>query len=142
MNKRFGIEKRKGVGCFIEYNNKFLILLRPKTNEWGLVGGKIETNESPTYALLREIVEEIGVDASKEHLEFCGNFNLQYPDGDWDFYTYRLQLEHPISPQLKTSECTDYQWVTPEECFSMPNLMQGLYVLLKEVGYIKDGHLS
>ncbi|MFA6272276.1 MAG: NUDIX hydrolase [Patescibacteria group bacterium] len=140
------MEKQKAAGCFIEYSNKFLILYRPKTqhqnNEWGLVGGKIDSGESSKQALIRKIREEIGFDASNENLEFLGNFMLQYPDGDWDFFTYRIKLKQPITLQLDPIGCLDYKWVTPEECFSMTNLMQGLYVLLKEIGYIKDGHLS
>lgn len=140
------MEKQRAVGCFIEYSNKFLILYRPQTqhqsNEWGLVGGKIDSGESPVQALTREIMEEIGFDASNENPEFLGNFILKYPYGDWDFFAYRIKLKQPITLQLDTTECLDYKWVTPEECFSMTNLMQGLYVLLKEIGYIKGGHLS
>ena len=139
------MEKLKAAGCFIEYKKKFLILYRPPTkfrnNEWGLVGGKIDTGESPKQALIREITEEIGFDASTESLEFLGNFILQYPENDWEFFAYRIKLKQPISLRLDSLECLDYKWVTPEECFSMPNLMQGLYVLLKKIGYIKDSHL-
>ena len=140
------METNKGVGCFIEYNNKFLILYRPQTqhqkNEWGLVGGKIDSGESPQQAIIREMAEEIGFAASEKDLEFLGNYNLHYPNSDWDFYTYKIQSKQPITLQLNTAECLDHKWVTPEECFSMPNLMDGLYVLLKEIGYIKDGRLS
>lgn len=138
------MEKLKAVGCFIEHNNKFLILLRPQTktrnSEWGLVGGKIVPGETFKQALVREIAEEIGFDATERDLEFIGNFILQYPDNDWDFSVYRMKLKQPVSLKLDASECLDYKWVTPQECFSMPNLMQGLYILLKETGYIKNGH--
>jgi len=139
------MEKLKAVGCFIEHNNKFLILLRPQTKtrnrEWGLVGGKINQDESPEQALIREIAEEIGFDAREKGLEFIGNFILQYPDNTWDFSVYRLKLKQPISLKLNESESLDYKWVTPQECFSMPNLMRGLYVILEEVEHAKDGHL-
>jgi len=140
------MEKLKAVGCFIEYDNKFLILLRPPTktrnSEWGLVGGKIDQGESPKQAMVREIAEEISFEALENDLEFTGNFILKYPDNDWDFSVYKLKLKQPISLKLSVSECLDYKWVTPQECFSMPNLIQGLYVLLKELGYINGIHLS
>ncbi len=136
----------EAVGCFIEYDGKILILYRPQTqnrnNEWGLVGGKIDANESHEQALIRETAEEIGFNISTQDLKFLGKFNLQYPESNWDFYAYKVLLKQPITIQLETAESLEYKWVTPEECFSMPNLMQGLYVLLKEVGYIKNEHLS
>ena len=137
------MEKQRAAGCFIEYGNKFLILYRPQTqhqnNEWGLVGGKVNSDESVKQVLIRKIGEEIGFDASNENIKFLGNFILQYPNGDWDFFAYRIKLKRPITLKLDTIGSLDYKWVTPEECFSMPNLMQGLYVLLKEIGYIKYG---
>ena len=135
------MKKQKAVGCFIECNNKFLILYRPKTkyqnNEWGLVGGKINPGESPEQALIREISEEIDFDASNKKIEFLGNFILHYPNKDWNFFSYRIKIKQPIIPKLDKTECIDYKWVTPEKCFSMPNLMPGIYVLLKKVGYIE-----
>ena len=140
------MEKLKAVDCFIEYDNKFLILLRPQTrarnSEWGLVGGKIDQGESPEQAVIREIAEEISFEVPEKDLEFIGNFILKYPDNDWDFSVYRIKLKQLISLKLDDQECLDFKWVTPQECFSIPNLMQGLYFLLKEVGYINDGHLS
>jgi len=47
------------VGCFLEYNDKFVIVLRhahkPDGNTWGLPSGKIEQDENDTEAVLREI---------------------------------------------------------------------------------------
>lgn len=128
-------------GCFIEWENKILILHRPPTkdrgSEWGLVAGKIDSGESREQALLREIKEETGFDASHEKLEFLGTYVLSYPDADWEFHTYRIKLEKSFTPRLDPTESTEYRWVTSEECFAMPDLMSGLYVLLQECGYIK-----
>lgn len=131
---------QKTDGCFIECENKILILHRPSTNdrgsEWGLVGGKIDFGESPEHALFREIEEEIGFDASREKSEFLGVYVLLYPGADWEMHTYRIKLEKPIITRLDPSESTEYRWVTPAECFAMPDLMSGLYVLLKGCGYV------
>lgn len=54
----------KIVGCFLEYNGKFLILLRqshkPNGNTWGLPAGKVEENENERDAVVREVYEETG----------------------------------------------------------------------------------
>ena len=47
-------------------NNKFLLVKRSFSEKnysgfWGLPGGSIEKNETPTDALIREIKEELGI---------------------------------------------------------------------------------
>ena len=91
-------ENRKAVGCFIEFNNKILILHRVENvyqgGKWGLVGGKIEANETTEQAIIREIKEETGFDASSENLELLGKYITSYPDQDWDFFVYRIKLNN------------------------------------------------
>ena len=53
--------------CYIEENNKYLMLHRVKKDQdqsrgkWLGVGGKFEENESPDECLLREVREETGL---------------------------------------------------------------------------------
>jgi mutator protein MutT len=44
-------------------NNK-LVLLKNERNEWELPGGKIKPGEAPEQCVLREIKEELNIDAS------------------------------------------------------------------------------
>lgn len=52
------------VGCFLEYEGKFVLLHRhahkPNGGTWGLPAGKVEPGESDTAAVLRELWEETG----------------------------------------------------------------------------------
>ncbi len=52
-----------------EFNNdsvKCLLIRHYNTNKWSLPGGKIESNETYTDTLKREIIEELGIDCSYE----------------------------------------------------------------------------
>lgn len=64
----------------LQKNNELLFLLRKNTpffsNRYGLIGGKVEDDESITDALIREIYEEIGITITKEdtHFTHCLSF--------------------------------------------------------------------
>ena len=70
--------KFKVVGCFVEYNNKFLLLQRhgskPEGNHWGLPGGKIDKRESKLQAIVREIKEELDVDFLPSEIMYEDDF--------------------------------------------------------------------
>jgi 8-oxo-dGTP diphosphatase len=66
------IRKKRGVWIpvvtgLLRKNGKILLGLRPKgeslAGAWEFPGGKIDQGESPEFALKRELMEEIGVDA-------------------------------------------------------------------------------
>jgi 8-oxo-dGTP diphosphatase len=58
----------------LEHNSQLLLLLRQNakffSGYYGLMGGKIEENESPYAALIREAYEEIGISIAAENLHF------------------------------------------------------------------------
>jgi len=61
--KRKSKIKAAGALFFSQSTKKYLFLLRDDdthTNTWGLVGGRVELNETVIEALMREITEEIG----------------------------------------------------------------------------------
>ena len=51
--------------CFIRKSDKILLLNRnkkPNMGMWNGVGGKIEDNETPYEGIIRETLEETGID--------------------------------------------------------------------------------
>jgi len=58
----------------LEKNAKLLFLLRQNTKYfsgyYGLMGGKIEDDESPSAALIREAYEELDIRITQENIEF------------------------------------------------------------------------
>ena len=49
------------VGGYIFNNNKVLLILHNKLNLWLPLGGHIDANETPDFALQREVKEEVKV---------------------------------------------------------------------------------
>lgn len=131
----------KIVGCFLEYDGKFVILFRhshkPNGNTWGLPAGKVESGENDKTALMRELREETGYTASEEQLEYLGDYDFEQGDGKYTFVTYRIKLKELHEVVVEQAAHADYKWVTPTECYALPNLIPGFHELLKLVGFCK-----
>src|SRR3990167_10214699 len=92
--------KLRAVGCFIEYDGKILLLLRhpsrPHGNTWALPTGKVEVDESDSEAVIREVFEETGYQASEAELEFVTDYLYDFPDLTLEYPTYRIKLNEQI----------------------------------------------
>lgn len=59
----------------LQHNSQILLLLRKNakffSGYYGLMGGKIEEDESPRAALIREAYEEIGITITEKNLDFA-----------------------------------------------------------------------
>lgn len=134
------------VGCFIEYDGKFVILHRhPEKSQgdtWGLPAGKVDPGETDQEAILREIREETGYVASPSDLEFLGDQVFHFPDLELTFPTFRIKLSKPLDISHNSYEHQAFRWVTPGECYEMPNLIHGFHDLLERVGYIEKSSSS
>lgn len=114
-------------GCFCEYEGKILYLRRHpdkhQGNLWGIPGGKLDPNETPEEAVIREVFEETGLIIPKEDLEYIGpeyaRHHLEYI-----FHLFRAPLRSAPILNLGLAEHTDSTWVTIEEGFKIP-LMAG-----------------
>lgn len=92
-------------------SQRFLFLHRTSgkhKNQWGLVGGTNENQETPWEGLKREISEEIGDIEIKKSIPletFISN------DSGFFFHTYLCLVEKEFIPQLN-SEHDGYAWVS------------------------------
>lgn len=129
------------VGCFLEYEGKFLILLRhshkPNGNTWGLPAGKVEKGEDNDNAMIRELYEETGYTATPDKLEHLGDFDFGNNENAYTFATYRVKANTLPEVQQEEAAHAEFRWVTPEECYAYPNLIADFHELLKITGYVK-----
>lgn len=125
----------------MEYDGKFIILHRwPDKSEgdkWGLPAGKVDSGESDVKAILREIKEETGYEAKEEELEFLKEWVRKYPEKIVEFPVFRIKLKENIEVVIQPNEHSEFRWVTPEECYAMKDMMELLYLILEEIGYVK-----
>ena len=131
----------KIVGCFLEYDGKFLILLRhahkPDGGTWGLPAGKVEPGESGEQAMIRELREETGYHAASDELEHLGDFPFTSSRGEqYVFGAYRVKLADMHAITIEETAHADHKWVTAEECDARDDLIAGAHKLLRLVGYI------
>jgi 8-oxo-dGTP pyrophosphatase MutT (NUDIX family) len=130
------------VGCFLEYNDKFVILLRhahkPDGNTWGLPGGKVEPDEGDEAAVMRELKEETGYHATAKELEHLGEYAfVSSSDQPYTFTAFRIRLKQLHPTKLEGAAHAAYQWVTATECSGKNDLIPGFHELLHLVGYVK-----
>ena len=128
------------VGCFLEYDSKFVILHRhshkPNGDTWSLPAGKVESGEDDRTALIRELREETGYLADESQLEHLGDFSFGKNNG-YTFATYRIKLSKLHNMVVEDSAHSDFKWVTADECYALPNLIPDFHELLKQVGFVK-----
>ncbi len=113
---------------YIIHANKVLLVHHRKLDLWLAVGGHIDENETPDQALLREIKEEVGIDAeilSVSDLPREGNvkYNLATPFyvnvhsvGDHDHCSLFYVCKAINPKQLKiNNELKNFKWFTKND---------------------------
>lgn len=103
-----------GVGAlfYATKTSRWLFVQRANSSyrdTWGIVGGKIEKNESASDALLREIVEEIG-DVKSLIQKTLPIELFTSEDNRFTYQTYVCVVEQEFIPTLN-SEHSGYSWV-------------------------------
>jgi 8-oxo-dGTP pyrophosphatase MutT (NUDIX family) len=52
---------KKAVCVLIKVGQGYLAVTRPNSDQWGLVGGKVDPGETTLQAIVREVKEEVGL---------------------------------------------------------------------------------
>jgi 8-oxo-dGTP diphosphatase len=104
---------RIGDMVFIK-DNKILLVQQIKESArglWCLPGGRIEEGETAEEAAVREVKEEIGVDA--KNVRFLDVFTLDIPNGKLEFDTFIGEFDNDLV--LKEEEIMNYGWFSLDE---------------------------
>ena len=116
--------KYDAVGCYIEHNGDILMLHRAKSdgiepNKWGIPAGKLEDNESAIEGMIREIQEETGINTTPEQLQYMDHWFVEYPEVDFIFHEFKLELNYKPKITLNPKEHQNYKWTTPRDAVRM-----------------------
>lgn len=102
----------KGAGALIycRTTHRYLFLLRNgrQSGSWGLVGGKIEPNESIVNGLMREMIEELGGFIKDAKLIPIEKFTSD--SNNFEYHTYVIKVDAEFVPELN-GEHRGYCWV-------------------------------
>ena len=109
--------------------NRYLFLLRSDAsypNTWGIVGGKVEKNETITQGLIREIREELGGEIRGAEIIPIEEFISE--NKRFTYHTFLIKVEEEFVPELN-KEHKGYCWVKIED-YPKP-LHPGVFRMIK-----------
>lgn len=116
--------------AIIQHQDKILITLRPEDKKlggyWEFPGGKIETGESPQFALVRELREELDIEIAVGSL--LKTISHCY---EWGHVLIRAYLCHWKSGEIKHLEVADHRWVTAANLLEYDILEADLPIIKK-----------
>ncbi|MFB6100817.1 MAG: NUDIX hydrolase [Candidatus Nanohalobium sp.] len=109
-------------GSLIVEDGKILLLYREDEGHWEVPGGKVEEDESPTEAAVREAREEIGVEVSLEKPFYTGEFQH---DGEmflWNGYIAEIEGGEPEIQEDKFGKLEWFKGSELDDIELAPNL--------------------
>lgn len=116
-------------GCYCEYGDKLLFLLRhPRAahgNTWGIPAGKFEKGEDARSAAIREAREETGLDIEGEDLTYVGKIYMREFSKTYIFHIFRKRFTKQPLVHLNLNENHEARWATCEEAFKLPLIVGG-----------------
>ena len=110
--------------CFKKGTSKHSYL----SNKYEFPGGKLESNESPEQALVREFKEELDLDINIESLCLVCSIDYTYPDFDVRIHAF---LVPHIGKDLILKEHTSMMWVSIYDLQSLDWVPADLQIISK-----------
>lgn len=124
-------------GGLVRNSNDSLLFIK-RLGVWDLPKGKIEKNETPEHAAIREVEEECGVSGLKIIRQLDSTFHiyrspyLNFPDNlvlkETKWFLMSIEGEQSLVPQVEES-IEEVKWFTVEE---LDQIMSNTYLSLLE----------
>lgn len=115
-------KKRAASGVMLFDEDGRLLIVKPGyKDEWSLVGGCVDANESPRDAAIREVKEEIGINLTDVTLR-CMDYTSRPASGESYQFVFDggiLSKETIASIQLDPSEIAEYAFYPIEEAVKL-----------------------
>lgn len=107
--------------------------------EWEFPGGKIEKNEfglteTQTYALKREIKEELDLDIDEHKLSYIGVNHIKYGSKTIRLFLWHLWIEHEPVLRLVDHDLAD--WFLPTE-MTLVSMSPGDHPFIEQLVFLK-----
>ena len=120
----------------IAVENECLLMIRrgrwPGLGEWSLPGGRVEAGETLAEAVVRELVEETGVEAVCD--QFVGWVERIGEDYHYVILDFRVTVLEPTDP-VAGDDAIEAAWVPLPDVSELP-LVEGLAEFLHDNGVI------
>jgi 8-oxo-dGTP diphosphatase len=130
----------------LEKNGKILFLLRKNTpffsNYFGLIGGKVDQNESPAAALIRETYEEVGITITQENVRFAHCLSFKNEKGlELMALAFRIINWHGEIINREPDKQSEIGWFLSQELpeNTIPRHRQIIEMVEQNVMYSEDG---
>jgi 8-oxo-dGTP pyrophosphatase MutT (NUDIX family) len=106
-------------GSIILDKNNNTILVHQTNGLWSLPKGSIKYNESDKNAVIRETLEETGINVSNIDVETI--FKIEEKKSTYVFYLYKLPINKSEISLIKSNEINNHIWV------NINNINAGFY---------------
>ncbi|MCH8239552.1 MAG: 8-oxo-dGTP diphosphatase MutT [Proteobacteria bacterium] len=125
------------VACaLVDEDNRVLIAKRPKGRHmaglWEFPGGKVEADERPEEALIRELAEELGIDVTESCLA-----PLSFASHAYDGFHLLMPLYvcRQWDGEVEAREGQELAWVRPNRLngYDMPPADEPLKAMLRDI---------
>ncbi len=108
-----------------------------EAGKWGLVGGGVDSGEDVLEAAIRETKEEIYWDIQTDLLKHFNTYRWSRNGHTLTFDVYYCIVDKRPSIVLQTEENVEYKWINPAEAYARGDLMERLYIILKDIYHLK-----
>ncbi len=131
----------EAAGCYCTCEEKILLVKRQpfKTqgNKWGVPAGKLEKNEEPQTAIIRELKEEVGLTVTTDAIQHIKTLFIRLPPIDYIYHMFFTFFHIQPAIVLDLSENQEAMWASLPLALQLPLMAAGKESLLHYHAYLE-----